>query len=444
MTFYVRFHRLIGRIRRSGIARRMARGMFWLLIGTVLAKLIVLISGIICARLLGKSGYGELGIVRSTVMMFVALGSAGIGLTATKYIAEFKGSDTQKAASVYGLSVIAVFVTGIVVAAIIVISAPQIAEKLLNAPYLTNEIRIGSLWLFVTILNSVQNGALAGFEDFKAIAINMFIASIVEAIFMNIGAFYYGVPGAVLGFGIGYIVHLILNYISAIRDFRKNDIHIGIKYVSKKHIRILYTFSLPAAMSGILVALALWFTKSMLAKKAGFGEAGLFEAADQWRIFVLFIPGMLAQVLLPILSNVKNEENNQFWKVVKYNVLINGAVSLLLASGVGICGKYIMSLYGAEFTNTLPIILLAFSCVLFAPCNAAWTGLASYSKMWLGLFLNGVWGIIVICASYIFINNGMGAVGLALAILCAYIIHAINFIIYFTFRYTQNRGIKNT
>ena len=74
------------RISASDIGMRMARGAFWSFSGTAIAKLLILIAGMLVANILGKEHYGELGIVRSTISMFVIFGTAGLGLTATKYI----------------------------------------------------------------------------------------------------------------------------------------------------------------------------------------------------------------------------------------------------------------------------------------------------------------------------------------------------------------------
>ena len=81
---------IVERIKQSDIGKRLVSGASWSLIGTASAKFLVLVSGIICARILGKVEYGELGMVRSTISLFVAIGSAGLGLTASKYISEYR------------------------------------------------------------------------------------------------------------------------------------------------------------------------------------------------------------------------------------------------------------------------------------------------------------------------------------------------------------------
>ena len=95
---------LLNAINKSDIAKRMANGAFWSFTGTALGKFLVLLSGIFCARILGQEVFGELGMVRSTIGMFIVLGTSGIGVTATRYISYYRQKDKQHAASIYLLS----------------------------------------------------------------------------------------------------------------------------------------------------------------------------------------------------------------------------------------------------------------------------------------------------------------------------------------------------
>ena len=85
--------KLLDKLKTSDIARRMASGAFWSFTGTALGKFLVLLSGIFCARILGQEVFGELGMVRSTIGMFIVLGTSGIGVTATRYMANYRRTD---------------------------------------------------------------------------------------------------------------------------------------------------------------------------------------------------------------------------------------------------------------------------------------------------------------------------------------------------------------
>ena len=64
----------------GSVRTRFVKGMFWTLVGTVLSQGLQLLATIFVARWLGKSEYGELGVVRSTIGMFGVFVGLGLGL----------------------------------------------------------------------------------------------------------------------------------------------------------------------------------------------------------------------------------------------------------------------------------------------------------------------------------------------------------------------------
>ena len=129
------------------IGYRLARGAFWSLTGTIMSRGLGIISSIIVARLLGKSSFGELGIIQSTVGMFGTFAGFGMGVTATKFIAEFRKSNPARAGQIIGLSSMVAWISGATMAIALVWFAPWLASHFLAAPHLTRFLRIASLML---------------------------------------------------------------------------------------------------------------------------------------------------------------------------------------------------------------------------------------------------------------------------------------------------------
>ena len=312
---YARCARLLREdICTSNLKLRVLNGAFWVFVGTALAKAIVLIAGICCAQILNKEQYGELGMVRSTINMFVAFGVAGLGLTATKYISEYRASQKERIGSIYILTNGFAYITGALITIVVLLLSPNIASQSLQAPYLVNEIRLGGLLLFVTVINGAQNGTLVGFEKFRSIACNTFIGSLAESIGIILGSYYYGVSGAILGYGTGFLVLYIANYVS-IRNVLENEgVEVHLSMFRLEDLNLLYRFSLPAMLSSIMVVPAFWLVRSMLVRSNGFDELAIYEAADQWKVVMLFIPTAISQIVLPILSSIVVGGNKgEYW-----------------------------------------------------------------------------------------------------------------------------------
>ena len=113
--------------------------------------------------------------------------------------------DKQHAASIYLLSNKFAWGAGFLVGVLMLLLSGVVASEVLHSPQLRGALLLGAVMLFVSILNGAPNGVLVGLEDFKAIAINTFVGSLCEAVFMVVGAYFYRLEGAILGFGLGVI-----------------------------------------------------------------------------------------------------------------------------------------------------------------------------------------------------------------------------------------------
>lgn len=409
----------------TGIIKRMAKGAFWSFTGSAFAKAIVLVSSIFCAHILGKAEYGEFGMVRSTINMFVALGSAGMGVTASKYISEYLRSDINRVARIYKLTNYFAIITGVLVAIVVLLISSYLANNTLNAPHLSPALRIGALLLFVTIINGAQAGTISGFENFKALAINNFIGSCCESVLMLVGATLYGVSGAVLGFGSGYVALYFCNNITIKKHLSQLGVQRKQIHVQRTDLRLLYKFSLPAAISSMIVAPSYWLVRTIVVNYGGFEELAMYEAADQWRAIILFIPSAISHIILPILSSTLAESKAQFWRVFKLNLIINVSVAAIIAAVVVILSPYIMTLYGSGYADGTILMILALSTVFSALSNVIGVSIYSHAKTWMGLLFNTIWAITMISLSYEFVKHGMGAKGMALAVTISYMIHSV-------------------
>ncbi len=145
----------IDRIQASPLGYRLAKGAFWSLAGAVISRALGLASSIIVARLIGKVGFGELGMINSTIGMLGPLAGFQMGLTATKHVAELRDKDPIRAGRIIGLSSAVVFVTGTLAALALVVLAPWMATKTLAAPHLSGLLQISSLMILFGALSGV-------------------------------------------------------------------------------------------------------------------------------------------------------------------------------------------------------------------------------------------------------------------------------------------------
>lgn len=412
------------RLKSSDVLYRMSKGAFWSIFGTASAKLFVLISGILCAHILGKDNYGELGLIRSTINMFVVFGSVGLGVTATKYVSEYIKKNKEIVSKTCSVTTIFAFFTASIVCSIIYFIAPIIVDGIDTGANVTYEIRLGTLILFATILNGAINGILVGLEDFKNIARNTFISSIIESVLILVGSYYYGVIGAILGYGLGIFALFVANFFTVLSLFNKLDIPLFFSNLNKTDFKVLYKFSLPAAVSSFLVTPVFWVTRTMLIKYNGLGELGIYEAADQWKVIILFLPAALSQIVLPILSSKFGENNrSDFSKALKYNLILNGSITFTFATVISILSPWLIKLYGDGFSNYTPIIWLSISTIFSSLASVVGMAIISRGKVWIGLCFNILWAIMFTSFTYVSLIYGFGVNGLAFSLSLSYALH---------------------
>jgi O-antigen/teichoic acid export membrane protein len=413
------------RFYQGELTGRIARGSFWTLTSSVLTKFLMLFLSVVIARILGKFHFGELGIVQSTVSMFGVIAGFGLGVTSTKYVAEYRDENPIKAGAIIASSNIIAGIIGFVVTLIFIILAPSIAISALKSPSLVSEIRLASIILFFSAINGAQIGALVGFEDFKSIAKVNVLSCIIYLPIQVVFTYIWGLKGAIFGLGINYFIQWILYYITLRKTASNFNIRIKItKTISG--LSYLWRFSLPALLGVIVISSVIWYCNTMMVSRSnGFNEMAIYSAATQWQNVVLFIPMAISQISLPLFSN-SMKDKGKFIKLFRITIIMNLIFGLTLAIVFTLFSRLIMAGYGLNFIDgSNVLILLCFAAVLNSINSIVGQIIVSLGKMWLGFILNLIFASIYLFFATRFLSQGLGAVGLAKSYLFAYIFHTI-------------------
>ena len=416
---------IIDELESDNLKKRVARISFWALSGSVFSKFFLLISSILVARIIGKVHYGEYGIIQSTLNFFAVFAGFSLGTTSTKYVAELRDTDPVKAGNIIASSNFVAGFFGLCVTLIFILFSHIISNKLMGSDNLSDEMRIASVLLFFNAINGAQAGALAGFEDFKSIFRISLVSGMATLISQILMVFAFGLKGAFLGLGIAYTLQFIYGFILLRKTAKKHGINIILNR-SLSDISYIWRFSLPAVLGGIVVSLSLWISNLFLVNHFnGFNEVAIYNAASQWQNVILFIPMAISQVSLPIFSNMKTDIL-RLKKLIRYNLVINFLICLFLAIIFSAFSTLIMNSYGRGFRDgTSVVVILSIAAVLISTNMVIGQIIAGLGKMWTGFAINLIWACVFLLLAYRFIENGKGAIGLAEALLIAYLVHTV-------------------
>lgn len=418
--------KILAALPKDSLRARFAKGAFWSLVGAVLAQGLGLGASIVTARILGKVGFGELGMIRSTVGMFGVFAGFGLGLTATKHVAEFRSDHPEKAGRVIGLSAIVATFSGAAMSLVVFMIATMLARRTINAPHLAMELRIGCGLLFLNALNGAQTGALAGFEAFRTIAKANFGRGVLSFPIIIIGVWFWGLRGAVGAMVIVAAAGWLINHLALRIECRKAAVRVQYSGV-RSEWPVLWKFSLPALLSGAMVGPVTWGARAILVNQPdGYAQMGILTAAYQWQIAAIFLGRTLGAVLLPMISS--NEGSNSP-RLQRMNILLSWMLGCLVVLPILCFPELIASLYGrkfqgATFVRTLVLVMFFTSVVSYKAGLAR--VLAARSLLWWGLLSNFIWSFILLCA--VWLLRGAGAVGLAGSFAIAYALNTLVFV----------------
>lgn len=407
----------------SPIGFRLARGIFWSIFGTVISRILFLGATALVARILGTSIYGELGMIQSTVGMVSVFAGFGLGLTAIKYVAEFRQNDPDRTGRIIGLSRLVAMVSGSLMALALLIFAPILADSIINAPHLLVALRISAMMIFINSLTGAQTGALAGFEAFKSIAFVNFIVGIISFPILVWGAYLGGLRGAVLALTFNSGINWLFNYFA----LRKETSRYKVPFTFlgfRQELSILLIFSLPAVLSDLLVAPVKWLCNALLVNQpSGYSSMGLFTAVLTFQGLLLFAGKMLNSPLLSMISNKESKKSN---KINIVNILSSWILGVFFAIPL-LCFPEIAKMifgknyYSYNFKVTFSIIIFC-TCIMMFKQGLTRIVIAS-NLLWWGFFSNTIWGIILIPSAFFFVR--LGAFGLAISYFIAYIIQTL-------------------
>jgi len=281
----------------------LAKGAFWSLSGALISRGLGIISWILVGRLLGKEGFGELGVLQSTVGLFGTLAGFGMGMAATKYVAEFRTSDPAKAGRIIGLASLTTWVSSGLMALVLAVFAPWIATNTLAAPQLADLLRVGSLLLLLGGVTGAQSGALSGFEAFRAISRINLIAGLLTFPLMLAGAWFAGVTGAIWAMVAVAGINAVLNWLALRTEARQFNVPLSYAGCFSEW-SIFWSFNVPGVINAILYAFVGWAGMALVVQNPeGYADIGVYNAAMRIKQLPEVFVGMILAPILPVLSD---------------------------------------------------------------------------------------------------------------------------------------------
>lgn len=368
--------RVVERLKKSPLAR----DSFWALFGNAAGKGLALIAGIAIARFLGSDEYGEYGLIKGTLLSIAIFSSFGLGYTATKYIAECRQTNIQKAREIHRINFIITLCSSAVIAILVSLFAQPIAIWLKDDS-LAEILRWASIAVIFNAIITTQNGELSGFRAYKTVARNNIISGFLTFFFVAPAAYFGGLRWAIIALVITLFCNCLINAYS-LRILLNNSNKNKPLVISSKFVKEILSFSFPIALQESLYSIASWLGMAIIIRLADYSELGVYSAANQWMAVMLFIPGALRNVALSHLA--ENSNNSETSKRIGNQLLLVNFVSTCIPFIIiAIFSKLIASAYGPSFVK-LPLVLnvCIFTAVISSMTNVLTQDLIAHNQNW--------------------------------------------------------------
>jgi O-antigen/teichoic acid export membrane protein len=185
---------------------------------------------------------------------------------------------------------------------------------------------------------------------------------------------------------------------------------------------VLGRHALPAALSALLGASAIWAAHALVVRQpGGFAEMGLFGLVLTLRTVVLYVPGLASRAAAPVLCNLHGGQQHAMYRRAYWSTTaLAGGATLIAASLVGACSPWLLRLGGREYAGGgwLVLLLLA-SAVLEAVSLQLFQVLNSHGRLWWQVAVIVPWSALLVLLTGSLVRTH-GATALALAYLCAW------------------------
>lgn len=351
----------------------------WAVLGSSILRGAGIIASIYVAKIIGADAFGAYGMLKNFVLSLAVFSTFGLGYTATKFIAENR-MFPNKLRTIINNSNKATFILSLIITLVLFLYSKEVAHYLFKNSRLVTPVKIIAVWLFFNALTTLQQGILAGFGFYKILAkINTYIgvfSFIITIVFTKI----WLLEGALTALLISQIFNFFLNFKVINKELKaisaaKNSVINNNDY----NVLNLIKISLPITLNELSYSFFGWFSSYLIIVYYNYSQLGVFTAAMQWYMIIIFIPGVLRNVVLSSLSSARGQEKN----IVKQMLWINFITSSSIAVFILLFSSIITNIYGTSYEGVQTIInILSLNAVITSLCSVYVQTLISKSYFW--------------------------------------------------------------
>lgn len=395
--------------------RRVLSGSLTSLYGQILARGLSFVTYVLIARILAPADFGRFGALQVTVFLFAAFASLGLGATATRFIAASWNRRPGRSGRLVGILAGFACCAGIIMAVVVVLVAPLVASAGLHDSALASQIAILAGVVFAQSMLGCLQGILTGMERFADSArINVLGAALVIAL-VPTGGVVAGLDGTSWGFCIAHLLSAAAAWRLVVRALASRNQTTTLAR-TRRFIRPVMAYGIPIYAAAIANGPFNWICTAILAAQpGGMHQIGVYTAAHQVFMALLYVPMIIASVVQPAATAlVASGDRSGLHSLIGWHLTLSTLLVLPPVMLILLVPAWIMGLFGPDFALGSAVLLPLALTVLIASVRSVAgvicrTGPLVHLEMWTSL----VGGCLLVAWTWIRRDDGASALGWA-------------------------------
>lgn len=327
----------------------------WTIFGNFFGKGLTFFSGLLIARFLGSTSFGYFSFFKTTITSLGFISLFGLNIHITSSIAKEKSNQVIKQN------------IGIALVLILLLSSISSIGALIFLQdsffFINKGNYIFLLLIFITTFSfsiiNLMNGIYAGLSWFKKLSLINLFMGVLNIVILILLTKKYLLDGAVIGY---CLISVTIVGIFMLELKKSNLIQIKFsKDLLKKNIKESY----PIAMQEICFPIYSFCLNYIILFIIGSEFLGLYSTIMSIYVMILFIPGILRNVMLKYFSSLENKKNvhSDKRKIFQISIIINLISTIFPLILVNIFSSKITLFLGESFNDIerlyLPMSLMA-------------------------------------------------------------------------------------
>ena len=401
------------------LRRRFGHGVIWNTAAVAFNQGSTFAANLLLANVLGRAGFGAYAIVLSTSQAVAQLASLGMGSTATRYLAEYRAANRDRAEAILGFTFSVAISSAVVAGVAVGIGGGWVAAHVLMAPQLGQLLRVAGIAVLFSVMNGYLMGALAGLERFQSLGRTNAFAGLLYVGLAAVGAYEWGIAGAVWGLAISGAAQCLLLYVAFRRAIEAAAL-VARRSEIGQDAAIITRWVVPGVLGGFTSTAALWGLQALLTRRPdGLSAVAIYGAAYNLMTVVLFLPNVANSVGMTLLNNLLGARDaGQYRRFFWHNMKATLAVVVVGAAFLGIMGHVLLRMYGRAFEpGFIPLLVLLAATIPESLTIALSQVVLAQERIWTSIIsVNAPRDLLIVIMALILIPV-YGVLGAALAYL---------------------------